>query len=1020
MKAFAAALVAVALLAVAVGQLPPSPTQTDPLALTGGLIAEFTGESCDDIFVGDLDSTGTQQTLNCNKATVLTLQVPLTETSGDGVTFDFTPNGQSGGGAYHTPPDECAKGPGYCLFGQPFRINIQVSPVATAYDLDLMHIVAPFGYMYENCLSLAPFSYNTFYPYYAEGTCGPADIWNLDDYHDCNSPESWPWFYNGNDPAYATQYSVCAFMCGWELERVISTQLSGNQSLADWCNLPENVHDVLDDYNLPTVNTLACDRATNWKDAVQDLMPNFPQPSGFCPCVNSATTMQPDPGTSSAQEGQQNLGPFSSIVACKSCAGAGSCGTALPRPQPSNVTAMCTDTMDDIDTVCDCVPGDGNSNGMYDADEDPVNDPTTVCFNTNQRHRCLKCQPTMVDEHKGEDYKNEYCAYTDINQYAFCPSYWNDICGAGDYTLADRQRDTSDDGQRTAASIGFCNCKANFIERAYWVAPFCAPYRIVNPSALQYAITVELRYGGDPNSPQYDKPVPNGTMTVGSGFSPFVYSGDPPSAGAVLAFLNATIDGFAVTEIVEEYTQAGGTTTALPGAIVMCNNGVKQPFCGFTTLNTDTNATAYPNNVPNANIRAANNTGFVNPWPHIWESSSPSVPLPDFIYNNTGFSGDLEANQATWWYYLSQDEIDTFGLGCGQNGWSLVGTADTASSQTMCQNIQGTCVPGIDEHFRGEAIKPPCSVAVDFLNYVDEWLKRSDDDTDTINNKNNPPQPPHVPPTWDVQQATYAVNRGKLMRYDDPIVLAKYAAARLRISVAADFGDTTVVQAGGSAVATSCFITTQDGLGLYYVDVTNKGSMAAQYEFRQGECTPGLNFSTQIKSIAPTAPDKPLSISLSIGVSPAYGTLGNDANAQSCSIIMTPSLDPGKILATTALIPCVPQYGLPQIGPILAANVTYGEGIIDSYLPGSPNSPKCGFWCAALDPFNNRHFLSPLEWTIITFMFSLLFFTLTVFACICFGQRITVSREEKLQYAETLRQRALHLRAAEVSVAEVQ
>ncbi len=1029
MRTFAVVLAAVTLLAVAVGQLPPTPTPTDPLALTGGLISETTAESCDSIFIGDPESTGTQHTLNCNKATVLILQVPLTVdgTQGSGVTFDFTPNGQSGGGTYHTPPAECAKGPGYCLYGQPFRVNIQVSPVATAYDLDLMHIVSPFAYMYENCLSLAPATYNTFYPYYAEGTCGPADIWNLDDYHDCNSKESWPWFYHGNDPTsqpqYATNYSVCAFMCGWELERVVNTLLCPTcefpeMTLADWCNMEGNVHDTITDYNSATVNTLACDRATNWKDAVRELLPNFPQPSGICPCVNSATTMSVSPGTSSGQQSTQDLGPFSSIVACKSCAGAGSCGSALPRPQPSSPD-MCTDTDDARDTVCECVPGDGNSDGSFTPEDDPVNDPNTVCFNTNQRHRCLKCQPSMVDEGKHEDYKDEYCAYTDINQYAFCLSYWEDICGAGDYTLADRQRDTSDNGERTAASLGFCNCKSNFIERAYWVAPFCAPYRIVNPSALQYVITVELRYGGDPDSPQYDQPVPNGTMSVGAGFSPFVDPGDPPTAGSVMAFLNATIDGFALTEVISEYIQAGGTTTALPGAIVMCNNGVEQPFCGFTTLNVDTNVTANPDNVPNANILAANATGLINPWPQIQNAVCASVPLPDFIYNNTGFSGNLEENQATWWYYLSQDEIDTFGLGCGQNGWTLTGTADTASSQTMCQNLQGTCVPGIDEHFRGEAIKPPCSVAVDFLDYVNEWMKRTGDSSEEIDRKNNPPQPPHVPPTWSVQQATYSVNRGKLMRYDDPVVIGGYAAVELRLSLAADFGGTTVAQAGGTAVSTTCSITTQDGLGLYNILATNKGQMAAEYSFRQGQCTPGIEFPTQVRSIAPTADGDPLPIALSIRASPLYGTPGNDANSQSCSIIMSPSLDPAAIFAVTDLIPCVPQYGLPQIAPILAANVTYGEGIIDSYPPGSPNSPKCGFWCAALDPFNNRHLLTPLEWTIITFMFSMLFFVLTVSACVCFCQRITISRKEQLSYAETLRQRALHLRAEEAQVAGV-
>lgn len=1010
-------LVCVLLAALLVARAqPPAPTPVDPLALTGGLISETTSMSCDDIFAGDPDSDGTTESLNCNKASVLMLQVPLKETDENGVTFDFAPNGQSGGGAYHTPPNQCEKGPGYCLYGQAFRINIRVSVVATAFDLTFMHIVSPFAYSYENCLSLAPATNTTFYPYYAEGTCGPADIWDWNDYRTCTDKRAWPFFYHQNEPDqadYATGYSDCAFMCGWQLEKQAQLLASTTgQSLEAWCNDPSRVHRVdTDDYQTDAVTPLACDKATAWKDDVRTLLPRFPQPTGFCPCAGSATVVNPSPTPPPPGMSAPPTGPFSSIVGCKSCAGAGTCGSALPRPEPTDPEAQCKDTDNEIDTVCDCVPGDGNSVGGFDPSNDPVNDPDTVCFNTGQRHRCLKCQPVLTtDPNAGnQNALPETCAYTDLNQYAFCNTYWMDVCGNGDYTLSDRQRQNS----ATDSSITMCNCKGVFIERAYWVAPFCAPYRIVNPGKLQYVINVTLLYGGDPNSPLYNTPVPNGTMTVGAGFSPFVDPGDPPNAAAaVLSWLNATVDGFAVTEIESEYTKAGGYTTNLPGAIVMCDNGQGPEYCGFTTTNDTDNGA-----VPNADIRTAGRTGLNNPWPDVAGTGPPIVPLPDFIYN-TSAAGNYTANRGQWWYYLTQEELDTYGIGCGQNGWRSVGPADTASSYTMCNNLQGTCVPGIDRQFRGEAIKPPCSVATDFLNYVADPANSPDTDTGKAV---NPPDPGHVPPGWNNQNPQYAVHRGKLFWYNDPVVTGGEAAVRLRISVAADFQQETVVQAGGTVAVTDppdCTVSTQDLLGSFYVLATNKGTMAAEYQFTKGECTAGLDFAPQVVSIKPSAPATPggppvpTRIRLAVSGSALYGTAEQPAGAQSCSVVMTPSLAPGLVLGTTAVIPCTPVYGLPDIAPILSANTSYEEGLADTYIINYVNSGTCSGWfCDIWNPKFHNQFLSPLEWAIVSFFLTVFIFVLTILMIVCVGQKVARMEAQQTAYRNTVLQQARRFEA---------
>lgn len=1014
-SAWLAALVA--LLALSWGQTPP-PVQTDPLALSGGIISVSSGVSCDDIFTSTTDGTSDDGTLNCNKATVMVLQVPLVPGGGAANTFQFTANGQSGGGVYHTSSSDClTKGPGYCLYGQSFDIEVNVSEVATAHDLTYEHIVSPFAYMYENCISKAPATNQAFYPYYADGTCGPADLWDWHDYKTCQDKQSWPYFFNGNK---ATKYSKCAFMCGWELEKINAT-LSNGVTLDQWCNdqispiSPGNIVDVVDNYNNAGTNPLACARATEWKGVVNDIMPNFPQPSGFCPCAGSAMTVINDDDTSSPPSPPTPpLGPYSSVIPCKSCAGAGSCGTALPRPAPEagQEDALCNDTDMDVDTVCECVAGDGNSDGMIDPADDPVNDAATVCFNTEQRHRCLKCQPTLTQSSNDGKNINETCAYTDINKYAMCQSYWIDICGAGDYMLADRQRNIA--GQKTSASISLCNCRGVFVERAYWVAPFCAPYRIVNPSRPQYVVTVSLKYSNGPLAGQY---VPNGTMTVGSGFSPFFDAGDPPGAAnatvGLLSWLNATVDGFAVSEILSEYTKSGGYTTNLEGSIVMCNNGEK-PYCGFETTNSD----AVDDNVPNANIRTAGNTGIGNPWndpDSNGELRRYNVPLPDFLYNLTN-AGKVENNLAAWWYFLSQEERDTYGLACGQNGWRITGTADTASANTMCNNLQGTCVPGVDRQLRGEAVAAPCTVAVDFLNYVAKYIPRDGDTPAEAAAKKNPPRPPHVPPSWESALPTYTVHRGKLFRYDDPVVSNGRMAIRLRISIAADFAGETVVQAGGSVSATSCDVSTVDGLGSFYVQAVNKGTQPAQYSFSVGPtCTPGLSFEPQIVSIMPgdaTADPKTWStVRLNIRASDMYGTPGVPANAQSCSVIMTPSLSPETILGTTAVIPCVPQYGYPEIAPLKSADVPFTESLADSAVVNLVNGGGCGWLCATWNWGNNSSIMTPFEWMIITFVITVVVFFATILVIIMMGQHVAAVEAQETAYQNAVASRAMELRA---------
>lgn len=924
----------------------PAPGPTEGFVPTGNIISITEDESCDNIYT-DVDSLGGTLggTLNCNKASVLVLQVPLVETPIDGgaFTYRFSPNGQSGGGQYTAQESLCAeKGPGYCLYGRPFDVLVTVSKVVTAFELQTTGIAAPFGYMYENCLTRAPATSTGYLPYYSDGSCGPGDIWDEEDYLTCDSGNGFPYFHSSSQPP--TKYSKCLFKCGWE-KRKQESELPKGVDYEAWCNEGDQVRSVVDDYTSPetTRTQLGCASAELWNDAngMKAKLPNFPVPTGFCPCANSATThetVQLDGSITTAPI------PWISIVACKSCAGAGSCGTALPVPRPTNAT-QCDPTKEDRSTVCEC--DDTYSTGGTDSPAQAVNDPQTVCFNTQQTHRCLKCQFQTHKDPSSTTFVPAPCAYTDLNEYAFCEAYWSDICGNGEYGLNGvlPVLDGTNKG-----SISMCNCYGMFIERSYWVSPICAPYRIQNPGRPQYAITVELvpvgTVGGNTGVP-----VPGGTMTVGAGWAPF----DVNNSQATLSWINGTIDGFAVTEILQEYTKSGGYTSNIQGNIVMCNSaqGNTDAFCGMSTTN-NTNS----NKVPNADIfTAPDKMGLENPWAP-FNASAAKVPLSDFLYraligNDTDASAEkdeMARNFNTWWFYLSQSEQDTYGLGCGQNGWTMNGAADTATTTSMCAGPQGTCIPGIDRRLRGEAVQPPCDIAVDFLKYV----HRTDGQPEASKEA-----PPHVPPGWTAELPPFYVHRGQLRWTSDPLVQNGNMNVRLRISIAADFDGVETAQSNGEVEAVECFVATQNLVGVFQVTATNLGSVTSEFVFSRGpECTDGLDVPDYTISLSA---GNPTLVNVPIQGSAAYNA--QNAADQFCSISIAPSLlkGTGVVSGSTAKTQCTAQYGIPVIIPIASANVTYTEQLADTFFFNYHNDPSCsGFLCGWANGWLHGGFLKGL------------------------------------------------------------
>ena len=424
----------------------------------------------------------------------------------------------------------------------------------------------------------------------------------------------------------------------------------------------------------------------------------------------------------------------------------------------------------------------------------------------------------------------------------------------------------------------------------------------------------------------------------------------------------------------------------------MCNNGNGHEYCGNAEGVSATDSTG----VPSTNIIVTDPMGVINPWCRYRDcavgandTNLPLVPLPDFLFDNATDSDScnlVEANLQTWWYYLSQEEKNTFGIGCGQNGMTIVGTGDAAMARTMCAGPQGTCIPGIDRRFRGEAVQPPCSVAVDFLEYVKQYL----DDADGADRV----RPPHVPNDWTAALPNYAVHRGKLFAYADPQVVNGAMAATIRLSIAADFDGVVVAQSAGTLTPVSCFINTVTGTGIFTADATNLGTVPAGYAFYSdpSTTTPQIIMKSQPQTLAASAVSR---ISLTVDIQDGY--FGDAVNSQFMGVIMATSLA-NFVQATTPPIQCVAQYGNPIITPILSANTTLTEALADSYFNALANNPTCGFWCHTLNPFQRTSFFTPFEWFVMDFVIALLLVGVIIFIMVVVYQRIR--RVEAMDIAE--------------------
>ena len=938
--------------------------------LDGTLLSTTYGQSCANVY----DNNGGSQ-LQCDDATVLELELSP-DNVGGAIRFLFqNTNQNSAGGGFGNEGCD-GTDPGTCIGDNPFFVNIEISKLVLSYSLDLVGLEAPFGYLFSTCLTRSA-GYGSeakdggAYPDSVLDQCGPTITYNIGDYVQCSDFDA---FAIGGDP---TMYSECIMQCDIDIQ---NEDPDGNRD-DDYCQSQAN--DLVEDFRrldgvAPEREHLAC-RDVNFASADVGCMPFFPLPSNLCPCGGGADSIEPVSGA-----------PYTVVPmnVCKSGTCAGTCGSAFVV---SSVN----------DSWCDGRPFDECCN---------VTDPSSVCVNTAQDHRCLKCQPTD----KG-DLSKHSCYYLDLNDRFRCG--WDstgdhldlsDWCGDGDFVMGGY----NDPGISQDDTVRFrdsrtCNCDANFVEHLIPVSPMYNPYEIRNPPAVQYTMLV---YFTDLDN----NTIPGSEMVVGIGWSED--NEFPPNK--TLPLSQYTPDGFALTRILATDTSTGKVANNLQGLIVMGNNGATAsctPSTGDGGQNNAVNVSA----LPTPNINTTTPDGRFNPWgPAYFDSTEAKVPLPDqvFRYANAN-SGSPSPEQAvtdafgTWWYYVPQRRMNDYGRGCGQIGMFPSGNSVAGTAETTCNGPPGTCIPGLDTLQRGDTVDPPCNVASDWYRYVvnngGTYATLQDRDSSGAGNgachidggRDVAIVPPHLFVDWDPVLPQYWIHAGNLYREIPPNI--GQISIRTSISIAADFQGEVITQAPGviNDSPQSCSLDIDVGTGSLYVSVDNTGTQAAQYTLI-ANCTQGLEMADVDGVTFSQAPGSggstnlqvvPLIMLSDIQLTPSEEQVGEGILVPACIAELYPSAlvlqNRDRPMSASGQIGCIIGGAIPELFPNGVPPLSgEGGGIFIPPVAGS----SCSIFsvtCHLAFVGDNGSFFTSTEEAMLYFFFAFLILVLALFGLtICFKQ----------------------------------
>jgi hypothetical protein len=890
------------LLALTFGQVvPPPPPPPNPAPAPspepditdfGGLLSQSTTVSC---AILDVDKNKTPFK-GCNNATLLIFGL-IPGTTGGGISYDFkvqgsavqgpgqdydstTPGGFSQQQCLQDPPNVCSvAGVGSDGSSQTVRVTLEISRAVATYPLTWTGINGPFLYVYRNCVS----------PIRQPQTDDLVDKCGLrfspdikENYVKC-PPASQPdgdGMYFGYKPDLGPYYTLCAADCAAHIAAVQAVT-------GEVCFSEKNRFYIDGQYLSGALGT----QGEQWVDGdgnpfnPTEIFEDFPIPSAMCPCQLTQTHAQDQ--------------TYSPIYACRSGSCAGTCGSAL---------------------LCD--------------------DPTSsgVCTNTNQSHRCLKCQP---DKAPLPANLGPACIYPDLDRRltcvrtvtdrsgrpsnlissSICPHGGDNVVGPGNIAQTGGIPIVSDFFFERDLLARQCNCDGYWVDRAYWTAPTCVAYRVQNPQIPEYTVTATIEN------------LSTGVTTVlevGVGLD---------TTGQQLPRLDAT-DNFLLTLINDDKPQ-GNLGSEILGDIVMCD--------GARITNPANGQDLSCSQLPTAGISPSPTVdGRTNPWSVQPNLGAGKLPLPEYVFPDADARA---AANASWWYFVGLQRRGTIGRTCNEWGWAPNGWGDTRGGNTLCGGLQGTCVPGFDTTTNGDVTVTPSYVAQTFAKYI---VRNNES---VISGDGIVEEPQFMPPGWSPTIPNMWIQDGKL--YFDDSTLQTQLVVRVGFAINTELIEQLTTVGGGhlepftediesTGNRQNCLLQPQLGYGTLWVRIVNDGTTAASYTLRLN-CTQGispLSGNQQDLTFGVNPGDsagKPVSVVLAITIS-----VFEDPSIAACTVELTPTAY-GNIVMDSVVEKCAFSRIFTSIGPLgggLFANTSIG-GLFGN-LTGPIETNFCDMfpiWC---------------------------------------------------------------------------
>jgi len=504
-----------------------------------------------------------------------------------------------------------------------------------------------------------------------------------------------------------------------------------------------------------------------------------------------------------------------------------------------------------------------------------------------------------------------------------------------------------------------CTAASGWQDTVIPIGPLCTAYTISNPPTPLYEVNITLKDNfGNPTC----------IVTIGT-------AAGPQKTEIVSGACNNSLAAW----IINADMPKGNTMPILDGYIVICD-----------AIPNDEQNGASPNSF--SFFGGGDPSGLNNPWLKIPAGQRVGrMPIPstfEQMFGSDCTTSGVNNAYCAWWYYVPANELNQYGVNCNQNGWMNYGAFSTDSTNTMCENALGTCVPGYDvrnyncKNYNINSSDPlfgfptfcPTTKTPGFIG-------RQLVDFEVQNNANTlgTSIPVNVPPGWNSVSPNWWVD-GTFLYTDSegngggPAYAEGDIFIRLKLAIAGELITTSTSYAPGKLRYSSDPTITTQPLGTCNLYIESGGGTLVTYVQNTGVTTGTYTLSGNCTNGASVQNDFSFSVNSGniVQVNLALGFTFTNGNTVTCNVNLAPAFT--NYLFDTLSYQCLMYNTINDApGSIVYSTTSINDHSIDDgggYGSGgwADNGDCTGdnppWWCIKFKGFNS--FMSFL-WMLIAF-----------------------------------------------------